>query len=57
MKRRRVDPVEKRRPLVELNLIGEAKSRSAAAPKGCASRIMRFLGGAVFLLLLGPGLS
>jgi hypothetical protein len=56
MRRRRVD-VERRRPLVELNLIGEAKKRSSAVSTGCASLIGRFLGGALVVLLLRLGLS
>lgn len=56
MRRRRVD-VEKRRPRVELNLIGEARNRSLQASRGCASFISRFLGGAVLLLLLRLGLG
>jgi hypothetical protein len=57
MRRQRVDQVEKRRTLVELNLIGDGKNRSAAANRGCASLITRLLGGAVFLLLLRLGLG
>ncbi|HEX9097399.1 MAG TPA: hypothetical protein VF990_15020 [Candidatus Dormibacteraeota bacterium] len=37
MKRKRQERVERRRPLVEINLIGEPKSRSAKiARRGCA---------------------
>jgi hypothetical protein len=56
MRRRRVE-VERRRPTVELNLIGEAKNRSAAAGRGCLSLISRLLGSALFILLLRMGLS
>jgi hypothetical protein len=57
MRRRRAAQVEKRRPQVEINLIGEAKNRTSAGRKGCASLISRLLGGAVLLMLHSPGLS
>jgi hypothetical protein len=57
MKRRRVERVERRRPPVELNLIGgEAKKRSVTGPRGCLPLLGRlFLGTLVLVLLwLGP---
>ena len=35
MTRKRQESVERRRPLLEMNLIGESKSRSAGRRKGC----------------------
>jgi hypothetical protein len=57
MKPKRQDQTEKRRRLVEINLLSETKARSAAASKGCAGLISRFLGGAVLVLLLRLGLG
>lgn len=57
MKRRRVDQVEKRRRLVEINLVGDARARAASPSRGCATLISRFLGGALFILLLRLGLG
>jgi hypothetical protein len=56
MKRRRVERVERRRPPVELNLIGgEAKKRSAAGSRGCLPLLSRLFLGTLVLLLLWPG--
>ena len=46
MKQRRIERVERRRSLVELNLIAETKPRLAAARSGC----LGFLARSMFLL-------
>lgn len=51
---KRDEPEERRRPTAELNLMSEAKARSAAASKGCASLIGRVF---VLLMILGLGLG
>jgi hypothetical protein len=55
--KKKVERVERRRPHVGLNLIGEAKTRSTKASKGCASLLSRLLIDAVVLVLLAVGLS
>jgi hypothetical protein len=57
MKRRQVEHTERRRPMVEMNLLGEVKARSGTRSRGCASLLGRLMGGAALLLLLWPGLS
>lgn len=57
MKRRRVEQTERRRPLVEMNLVGEAKTRSAAASRGCAALLGRVLGGVLVAMTVWQGLS
>jgi hypothetical protein len=43
--RRKEKQVERRRPLVEPNLVGETKSGSSVAPKGLLALLRRLLGG------------
>ena len=43
MKKRRIERVERRRQLAEPNLLGEAKVRSAKAPRGVVAKIRRAL--------------
>ena len=57
MKKRKIERAERRRPLVELNLLGETRSRSSATSRGCAALLGRLLGGTVFILLLKLGLG
>lgn len=57
MNRRQPDRVERRRPAVNLNLLGEAKTRSARATRGCASLLGRIVIDMVLLDLLLVGLS
>lgn len=57
MTKKKVERVERRRPHVGLNLIGEAKTRSAKASRGCASLLSRLLIDAAILVLLVLGLS
>lgn len=47
---------EKRRPLVEFNLVGDAKA-SRRVPRGCASLLSRVLLGIALLITVGAGLS
>ena len=61
MKQKQPLKVEKRRPQVELNLIGEARARTAATARGCRSLLGRILvaalgAGFVSLGVLWPGL-
>lgn len=57
MTKKKVERVERRRPHVGLNLMGEAKARSAKASRGCASLLSRLLIDAAILVLLVLGLS
>lgn len=57
MKQRRVEQPDRRRPAVEINLIGEAKARSARATKGCASLLGRVFLGALVFIIVWQGLS
>ena len=56
MTKKKVERVERRRPHVGLNLIDEAKTRSAKASRGCASLLSRLLIDAAILVLLVLGL-
>lgn len=56
MKRKSPDFVERRRQLVELNLIAEPKGRLAARRKGCLSFLPFALPLAAALVALGAGL-
>lgn len=55
MKQKQPDKVEKRRPLVDLNLVGDTRIRSVSASRGCASLVGRLLAGLLLLVCLGPG--
>jgi hypothetical protein len=55
--KKKVERVERRRPHIGLNLIGEAKTRSAKASRGCAALLSRLLIDAMILVLLMLGLS
>ncbi len=57
MKHRRAAQPERRRPLVEMSLIGEAKARSVAVSRGCASLFGRLFAGVVIFALVWQGLS
>lgn len=57
MKRRRIERPERRRALVEMNLLGESKARSIVARRGCAAMLGRLLGGVLVVLVLGSGLG
>ena len=53
MKRKRVERIERRRALVEINLIGDSRSRPAAiGRRGCMSLISRNAALAVVLAAL-----
>jgi hypothetical protein len=57
MKRRKVEHVEKRRPLVELNLLADPKaSRLSVSRKGCASFLTPVLLGLVAFAIVVSGL-
>lgn len=57
MKRRRpVERVERRRPQVEPNLVGESKGRLVVNPRGCLSFLSPILVGLLGFLLLAAGL-
>ena len=57
MKRRRIERVERRRALVELNLVGDVKTRSTRGPRGCASLFGGILIDVAILVLAVLGLS
>jgi hypothetical protein len=57
VKRKEPERVERRRPQVELNLLGEVRARSAKASRGCAALLGRLLIDALLLGLLVVGLS
>jgi hypothetical protein len=58
MKRRQIEQhVERRRSLVDLNLLGEAKARARTGARGCASLLGRVLIDAALVVLLAAGLS
>jgi len=57
MKRRQIERVERRRSLVDLNLLGEAKARARTGARGCASLLGRLLIDAALVVLLAAGLS
>jgi len=57
MRKRRVQQTERRRPLVEINLAGESKTRSAAASKGCAALLSRLGIGMLIAVAVWQGLS
>ena len=57
MKRRQIERVERRRSLVDLNLLGEAKTRARTGARGCASLLGRVLIDAALVVLLAAGLS
>jgi len=56
MKKKREERVERRRPLVEPNLIGESKNRSVVSPRGCLSFFSPILVGLMGFGLLAVGL-
>jgi hypothetical protein len=56
MKKKREERVERRRPQVEPNLVGEGKSRSVVNPRGCLPFLSQVLVGLVGLGLLAAGL-
>jgi len=56
MKKKREARVERRRPQVEPNLIGEGKSRSVVSPRGCLSFFSPILVGLIGFGLLAAGL-
>ena len=59
MKRKRAERPERRRPLIEINLTGEARGRGAARRRGCLpflSSSLRTLAASAGLLLMGLGL-
>lgn len=56
MKRRRIEHEEKRRPLVEMNLIDEARPRLGVSRKGCLSFLTPVMLGVAALLIFGLGL-
>lgn len=56
MKRRRVEVQERRRPLVEINLLGQAKGRAAAASRGCLSLLGRSMFVVVGIAIVAMGL-
>ena len=56
MKRRRVEVQERRRPVVEINLLAQAKGRAAAASRGCLSLLGRSTLVVVALAIVGLGL-
>jgi hypothetical protein len=57
MKRKRPQQPEKRRMLVELNLLDESRARLATSSRGCASLLGRFMVGAIVCLAVWQGLS
>jgi len=57
VKQRRVERVERRRALVELNLVADAKTRSARGPRGCGSLFGGILIDVAILVLAMLGLS
>lgn len=57
MKRKQIERVERRRSLVDLNLLGEAKARARVGAKGCASLLGRILIDAAVLVVLVAGLQ
>jgi len=56
LKQRRVERVERRRPLVELNLIAESKPRLAVPRAGCLGFLTRGLLLLAVLAAIGAGL-
>lgn len=56
MKRRAVERVERRRPMVEMNLVGEPRPRLSLPRKGCLSFLTPVLAGLVALLIVEAGL-
>jgi hypothetical protein len=56
MKRKRPDFVERRRPLLEHNLIGEARGRRAARRKGCLPFLTLLTLGIAIAAASGSGL-
>lgn len=57
MKRRRAEHAERRRPLVELNLMADTKPpRLGVSRRGCTSFLTPVLLGLAALLVLNPGL-
>ena len=56
MKRRAVERVERRRPMVEMNLVGEPKPRLSLPRKGCLSFLTPVLLGLAALLIEEAGL-
>ena len=56
MKQRRIERVERRRPLVELNLIAESKPRLAVPRAGCLGFLTRGLLLLAVLAAIGAGL-
>lgn len=57
MKPRVPESVERRRPQVNLNLLGEVKTRSAKATRGCAALLGRLLVNLVLLAVVVVRLS
>ena len=56
MKRRRLEQIERRRPVAELNLLGETKRRLVGARRGCLSLFSSLLVILLTLVVLGAGL-
>ena len=57
MKRRRIERVERRRPLVELNLVVDSKPSRLNVPRtGCMSLLAPVLIGVIALALVDVGL-
>lgn len=56
MKRKRQEILERRRPLIELNLIAEPRGILAARRRGCLQLLTPALLGLTALLALGTGL-
>ncbi len=56
-RKRRVEQPDRRRPLVEMNLLAESKARSAVGSRGCASLLSRLFAGGLICMLLWQGLS
>lgn len=54
MRRSRRQQTERRRPLVEFNMLGDAKT-SKRRRAGCASLLSRLLLGIAFLIAVGVG--
>jgi hypothetical protein len=56
MKQRRSDRVERRRPIVEINLVGENKSHASSRRRGCLSFLTPVLVALAVLLAAVLGL-
>ena len=56
MKRRDVQRVERRRPMVEMNLVAETRPRLSLPRKGCLSFLTPALIGLATLLIVEAGL-